>query len=100
MPGDLFVQTLTPPRAPKRSRWTIAGSVLAHVVLVGAILIVPVLSAFDSFVVRANNALTYTIPIIATPVAPPPPSTAAKISSDINPNAAPPKPPEKAVTSE
>ena len=100
MPGDLFVQSLTPPQAPKRSRWTIVGSILAHVALVGAILIVPVLSAFDSFVVRANNALTYTMPIIAMPVAPPPPSTAPKMASDINPAAAPPQAPEKPVTSE
>ena len=100
MPRDLFAQTLTPPHTPQRSRWTILGSILAHVVLVGALLILPVLSAFDTFVVRANNALEYTLPAMTVPQAPPSPSKAPALAPDINPDAAPSKPPEKAVTTE
>jgi protein TonB len=100
MPRDLFAQTLTPPHAPKRSRWTIVGSIFAHVGLIGALLIVPVLSSLDNFIVRANNALEYTLPAVAVPQAPPPASKTPAVVPDINPNLAPAFPPEKPVTSE
>lgn len=100
MPRELFAQTLTPPHAPKRSIWTILGSILLHVGLIAALLIVPVLSAFDTFVVRANDALEYTLPAMTVPQAPPPPSTAPALAPDINPNAAPTSPAEKPVTAE
>ena len=98
MPRDMFATT--PPLTPRRSRWTIAGSILLHLGFVGALLILPVLSAFDTFVVRANNALHFTLPVMAVPSMPPPPSTAPKIAPDININAAPTQPPEKPVTAE
>ena len=100
MPRDLFAQTLTPRHAPRRSKWTIAGSILAHAGLIGAILIVPVLSSLDDFIVRANNALEYTVPVVSLPQTPPPPSTTPSIVPDINPNLAPAFAPEKPVTAE
>jgi len=98
MPREMF--TSTPPLTPKRSRWTIAGSVLLHLGFVAALLIVPVLSAFDTFVVRANDALQFALPAVVVPSMPPAPSTAPKIASDINVNAAPTSAAQKPVTSE
>src|SRR5688572_32912321 len=98
MPRDMF--TSAPPLTPKRSRWTIAGSVLLHLAFVAALLIVPVLSAFDTFVVRANHALHFALPVVAVPSIPPPPSSAPQIAPDIKLNAAPLSPAEKPVTSE
>ena len=100
MPRDLFAQTLTPPLTPKRSKWTIAGSILAHLGVLSALLILPVLSAFDNYVVSANNALSFTLPAVVVPPPPPAPSAVAKLAPDINPNAAPPSPPEHPVTAE
>ena len=99
MPREMF--TSAPPLTPRRSRWTIAGSVLIHVAFVAALLVIPVLSAFDSFVLSANNSLKFTLPAVAAmPVAPPPPSSTKPVAPDINVNAAPTSPPEKPVTSE
>jgi len=98
MPREMFAST--PPLTPKRSRWTIAGSILLHVGLVGALLILPVLSAFDSFVVRANNVLQFTLPVMAVASLPPAPSTAPKIAPDIKVDAAPTSAAEKPVTAE
>ncbi len=77
MPRDLFVETVTHKYAPKRSKWTIAGSILAHTALVGAALVVPILSALDNYVVSANK-LTSTLPPPVMPAkpAPPPPKVA------------------------
>lgn len=100
MPRDLFAQTLTPPHAPKRSRWTIAGSILGHVALIGALLIVPVLSSLDNFVLRANRALEFTMPVVAVPQPPRAPSKSPALARDINPEAAPAFSPEKPVTTE
>jgi periplasmic protein TonB len=98
MPREMFASP--PPLIPKRSRWTIAGSILLHVGLVGALLILPVLSAFDTFVVRANNVLQFALPAVAMPAMPPAPSTAPQIAPDIKENAAPTSPAEKPVTTE
>jgi len=99
MPRDLFVDTLTHKYAPKRSKWTIAGSILAHTALVGAVLVVPILSALDDYVVYANK-LTFTLPPAAMPAMPAPPPKAAMPVPKMNPDAAPPAPPEQPVTSE
>ena len=99
MPRDLFVDTLTHKYAPKRSKWTIAGSILAHTALVGAVLVVPILSALDDYVVYANK-LTFTLPPAAMPAMPAPPPKAAMTVPKMNPDAAPPAPPEQPVTTE
>jgi protein TonB len=100
MPGELFVQTLTTRKAPARSRWTLAGSILAHVTIVGVLFVVPVLSALDSFVLRANDAMQFAMPAVVMPLAPPPPGAMRSIAPDINPTAAPPAPPVAPVTAE
>ncbi len=101
MPRDLFVDMLASRPAPGRSKWTIAGSILAHVGVVFVLLIVPVVSALDSFVLRANDAMQFSLPAMVVPPAPPPPSRAATpISPEINPAAAPPAPPIAPVTAE
>src|SRR4030095_3322006 len=100
MPRNLFEETLSARPAPKRSRWTSAGAILVHVGFVGVLLIVPVLSAFDSFVLRANNSLQFTLPVVAVPAMPPAPSTTPPLAPDIRPDAAPLSPPERPVTAE
>jgi protein TonB len=100
MPRDLFVETVTHKYAPKRSKWTIAGSILAHTALVGAVLVIPILSALDNYVVYANK-LTWNMPPPAMPAitVPPPPKAAVPVAA-VNPNAAPPAPPTIPVTNE
>jgi protein TonB len=85
---------------PKRSGWTIAGSVIVHLGFVFALLILPVLSAFDDFVIHANNALSFTLPVMAMPVAPPAPAPTVNLQPDIKLNAAPTSSAEKPVTKE
>ena len=99
MPRDLFIETVTHKYAPKRSKWTIAGSILAHTALVGAVLVVPILSALDDYVVYANK-LTFTLPPPAMPAMPAAPPKVATPVPRMNPDAAPPSPPEQPVTSE
>ena len=99
MPRDLFVETVTHKYAPKRSKWTIAGSILAHMALVGAVLVVPILSALDDYVVYANK-LTFTLPPPAMPAMPAPPPKVTTPVPTVNPNAAPPAPPVEPVTIE
>ena len=99
MPRDLFVETVTHKYAPKRSKWTIAGSILAHTMLVGAVLVVPILSALDDYVVYANK-LTFTLPPPAMPAMPAPPPKVTTPVPTMNPDAAPPAPPVEPVTSE
>jgi periplasmic protein TonB len=100
MPRDLFASTFTSRPAPSRSKWTIAGSVLAHAGIIAAILIVPMVSALDSFVLRANEALSFAVPAMVMPAPPPPARAASALAPDINPAAAPPAPPIAPVTAE
>lgn len=101
MPRDLFAATFTPRPAPTRSKWTLAGSMLAHIGVIGVLLIVPVVSALDSFVLRANDALLFALPAVVVPTPPPPPATSSSaVPSDINAVAAPSAPPVNPVTAE
>ena len=98
MPRDLFAGTFDRKAGPRRSKWTIAGSFVAHVFLLAALLVFPVLSAFDNYVVQARS-VSFIVPpapvMPAMPVAPP--KTAAPVPSEIK-NAAPIAPPENPVT--
>jgi len=90
MPRDLFATTVATRRAPRRSSWTILGSIVAHATIVAALVIVPIVSALDSFVLHANEPLTFAMPIVVMPASPPPPrSDAPMVASDIKLNAAP-----------
>ena len=101
MPRDLFAGTFDRKAGPRRSKWTIAGSFVAHIFLLAALLVFPVLSAFDNYVVQARS-VSFIVPpapvMPAMPVAPP--KTAMKPPSELNPNAAPPSPPQNEVTKE
>jgi len=100
MSRDLFADTFTTRPAPKRSKWMIVASFLAHVGVVCALLIIPILSAADAFVLRANDFVV-ALPAIAVPASPPQPSVASPPSQvNVNPNAAPPAPPVDPVTTE
>jgi protein TonB len=89
MPRDLFDQTLVTRSGPKRSKWTIAGSILAHAGFVCVLLIAPVLSALDDFVAVADS-LKYVhlpAPMPAMPAAPP--RAPSPATPTLNRNAAP-----------
>ena len=100
MPRDLFIETLTHKYAPKRSKWTIAGSILAHTALLGAVLVMPILSALDNYVVSAHK-LVYTPPpvMLVKPVPPPPPKVTAPVTP-VNTDVAPLAPPVNPVTTD
>ena len=90
MPRDLFADTATTRRAPRRSNWTIVGSVIAHAAFVAALVIVPIVSALDSFVLHANEPLMFSIPVVVMPASPPPPKSAAPVvADDVKVDAAP-----------
>ncbi len=91
MPGDLFAQSVTSRPGPTRSKWTIAGSILAHAGLVAVLLVVPVLSALDDFVAVADGLKYVHIPpaMPAMPAAPPGVSRASA-AQPLNKDAAPP----------
>lgn len=90
MSHELFAETIATRRAPRRSNWMILGSVIAHAGVVAALVIVPIVSALDDFVLHAGDALTFSIPVVLMPSMPPPPgSDAPQIPPDIKMNAAP-----------
>ena len=91
MSRDLFAETVATRHAPPRSKWTILGSLLAHVGVLGALLVIPIVSALDNFVLHANDALTFSMPAVAVPPPSPPPpaSSAPAIAQDIKVDAAP-----------
>lgn len=103
MARDLFNEVHTRHRAPARSAWTIAGSIVAHIVIVSVALVVPILSAFDQYVVQARP-VTFLVPpapvMPAMPAAPPPQNAAPAVVPNINPHAAPTVPPQEPVKGE
>ena len=102
MSRDLFTDTFTARPAPKRSKWMIGTSILAHVGAVCALLIIPIVSASQTFVLRANDTIAFSVPVAVPPPSVPPrasnPSTAAPVN--VNDDAAPSAPPEHPVTVE
>jgi protein TonB len=99
MPRDLFAGTFERKAGPRRSKWTIAGSFVAHTVLLFALLVLPVLSALDSYVVQARNVAFIVPPAPVMPAMPAaPPKTATPVPNDIKDRAAPVNPPVNEVT--
>jgi periplasmic protein TonB len=88
MSRDLFAERSTMAHVPRRSPWTIAGSVVAHAVVLGALLVIPILSALDNFVLHADDSMTFVMPSVAIPPAPRP-SAASASAPAINQTAAP-----------
>jgi protein TonB len=99
MPRDLFIETVTHRYAPKRSKWTIAGSILAHTALVGAVLVMPILSALDNYVVSAHKLIYTPPPVMMVKPVPPPPKV-AQPATPANTKVAPLTPPINPVTTE
>ena len=100
MPRDLFAGTFDRKAGPRRSKWTIAGSFFAHTFLLVALLVFPILSAFDNYVVQARSVAFVVPPAPVMPAMPvAPPKTAAPAPTDIK-IAAPIAPPQNPVTSE
>jgi protein TonB len=100
MPRDLFAGTFDRKAGPRRSKWTIAGSFVAHTVLLLALLVLPVLSAFDTYVVQARNIAFVVPPAPVMPAVPAaPPKTATPVPSEIK-IAAPIAPPQNEVKAE
>ena len=100
MPRDLFAGTFERNAGPRRSKWTIAGSFLAHTVLLAALLVFPVLSAFDNYVVQARSVAFSVPPAPVMPAMPAaPPKSAAQAPSEVK-IAAPSAPPQNPVTEE
>ena len=101
MPKELFSASLLKRTGPPRSKWTIAGSIGLHIVLLAALFVVPVLSVFDSYVVHARN-LAFVLPppavMPAIPAPPPPKTQKPAAPTDVNPHAAPSAAPQKPVT--
>jgi protein TonB len=90
MGRELFSDTLAPPARPPRSKWTIAGSILFHTSVVGALLIAPVFATME-VPTRARSIMSMVVPLPPKlPDIPPPPSTAPKAPPvNLNPQAAP-----------
>ena len=99
MPRDLFIETLTHKYAPKRSKWTIAGSILAHTALLGAVLVMPILSALDNYVVSAHKLIYTPPPVMLVKPVPPPPKVTAPVTP-VNTDVAPLAPPVNPVTTD
>ena len=100
MPRDLFAGTFDRKAGPRRSKWTIAGSFLAHTFLLVALLVFPVLSAFDNYVVQARTVAFIVPPAPVMPAMPSaPPKTAAPVPNEVK-IAAPSAPPQNPVTNE
>jgi protein TonB len=90
MPRDLFADTATTRQTPRRSNWTILGSIIAHAAFVAALVIVPIVSALDRFVLHANAPLTFSIPVVVMPASPPAPkSETPVVAPDVKLHAAP-----------
>jgi len=87
---DLFADSSNIRHVPRRSPWTIAASALAHAALLGVLLVVPILSALDNFVLHADDSMTYVMPAVTLPPMPSPPRTiAGPAAPAINTTAAP-----------
>ena len=100
MARDLFAETYTPRPQPKRSRWTIGGSLFAHAAAVGVLLVVPILSVTDTLIVEARKIVFVAPPPPAVPPMPPPPASRPTQPAPValDPTIAPAFAPEKPVT--
>ena len=96
MSRDLFAQTLTQKKTPARSKWVIAGSAVAHVIVGFLVIAVPLLSALDDFVIQARS-MVY-VPPPSIPVMPAAPPANAAAAPQLNKDAAPTVVPDEPVS--
>lgn len=89
MPGELFAQTLTPSRARPRSRWTLLGSLVTHLLVLIALVVLPLSAAIDNPAVP-TKLIEFVTPSL--PPTPPPrhPERPREVRPAVNPEAAPP----------
>ena len=91
MPRDLFAQTLAPAVAPARSKWTIAGSFVAHLVVVLLMVVGPIVSTTAGPAIVKGLDLVVVPPPPTIPPQPPPPAPRVERTApvDVNLNSAP-----------
>jgi protein TonB len=91
MPRELFVDSLTSRSAPARSRWTLLGSLVTHLIVLIAVVVMPLTAAVDTPVISTVIADFFQPPM---PPTPPPvrPAQPPEIPPPVNPDAAPPEP--------
>ena len=89
MPREMFAGSIDPRPARPRSRWTLLGSLVTHLLVVIAVVVLPLTAAVENPIVPRNV-------IEFIPAAPPPPAPAAPpvrprdVTPPVNPLAAPP----------
>ncbi|HEX7778043.1 MAG TPA: TonB family protein, partial [Vicinamibacterales bacterium] len=92
MPRELFAQTLMPARARPRSRWTLLGSLIGHLVLLIVLVVLPLSAAIDLSAGPEGPVIHLEFaPPSPPPVLPPPrPERPRELPPAVNPEAAPP----------
>jgi len=99
MSRDLFADASRTRHVPRRSPWTIAGSALAHAAVLAALLIIPILSALDDFVLHADESMTFVMPTVTMPRTPPRPHLPSEPAAPaLDPNLAPTTAPDHVTT--
>jgi periplasmic protein TonB len=90
MPRELFADSLTSQSAPVRSRWTLLGSLVTHLILLIAVVVMPLTAAVDTPVISTVIADFFQPPALPTP---PPvrPVRPREVPPPVNPDAAPPE---------
>ena len=89
MARELFAQTLTTPRARPRSRWTLLGSLVTHLLVLIALVVLPLSAAIDKPAVP-TKLIEFVTPSLPPTPPPPRPERPREIPPAVNPEAAPP----------
>jgi periplasmic protein TonB len=95
MSHDLFTDVVSPQvRVRSSSRYTLFVSIVAHALIVAAVVIVPLMASGTLPAVTVGG-MDYVMPTIAPPAPPlPPPTQPVRVTQVSNPDAAPIKPPD------
>lgn len=91
MPRDLFVDSLSSRPVRPRSRWTLLGSLITHLVVLVALVVLPLTAAMDNPIV-AREVIAFVPPSPPPPLRAEPPARPRTITPPVNPDAAPPAP--------
>jgi protein TonB len=91
MPRELFVDSLTSRPVRPRSRWTLLGSLITHLVVLIALVVLPLTAAMDNPIV-AREVIAFVPPTPPPPAPAVPPSRPRTVAPPVNPDAAPPAP--------
>lgn len=88
MPRELFVDSLTSHPVRPRSRWTLLGSLITHLVVLIALVVLPLTAAMDNPIV-AREVIAFVRPSPPPPLRAEPPSRPRTLTPPVNPDAAP-----------